>query len=197
MDEILKILNEYEALTAAKKNVLKEEIKKADKRRGYERLRKAILEGNEENEEKIKTDEEITAETKSILKELISSIDEINKAGVSDVEFVYKRGKRGSYKIKREIGRTETVITVESSVKAVLSYTVCSYRKETAREVNILQPSKSTVQLQNEIIKAAKNFFDENADDISNSIMKITGSTIKPINNIKQFIKPSKKDYFL
>lgn len=197
MDEILKILNEYEALTAAKKTMLKEEIKKADKRRGYERLRKAILEGNEENEEKTKTDEEITAETKSILKELISSIDEINKAGVSGVEFVYKKEKRGSYKIKREIGRIETVITVENSIKAVLSYTVCSYRKETAREVNILQPSKSTVQLQNEIIKAAKNFFDENADGISNSIMKITGSTIKPVNNIKQFIKPSKKDYFL
>lgn len=197
MDEILKILNEYEALTAAKKTMLKEEIKKADKRRGYERLRKAILEGNEENEEKTKTDEEITAETKSILKELISSIDEINKAGVSGVEFVYKKEKRGSYKIKREIGRIETVITVENSIKAVLSYTVCSYRKETAREVNILQPSKSTVQLQNEIIKAAKNFFDENADGISNSIMKITGSTIKPVNNIKQFLKPSKKDYFL
>ncbi len=197
MDEILKILNEYEALTAAKKTMLKEEIKKADKRRGYERLRKAILEGNEENEEKTKTDEEITAETKSILKELISSIDEINKAGVSGVEFVYRKEKRGSYKIKREIGKTETVITVESSIKAVLSYTVCSYRKEIAREVNILQPSKSTVQLQNEIIKAAKNFFDENADGISDSIMKITGSTIKPINNIKQFIKPSKKDYFL
>lgn len=197
MDEILKILNEYEALTAAKKNMLKEEIKKADKRRGYERLRKAILEGNEENEEKTKTDEEITAETKSILKELISGIDEINKAGVSGVEFVYRKEKRGSYKIKREIGRTETVITVENSVKAVLSYTVCSYRKEIAREVNILQPSKSTVQLQNEIIKAAKNFFDENADSISDSIMKMTGSTIKPINNIKQFIKPSKKDYFL
>lgn len=194
MDEILKILNEYEALTATKKTMLKEEIKKADKRRGYERLRKAILEDSKEN---IKTDEEITTETKSILKELISSIDEINKAGVSGVEFVYRKEKRGSYKIKREIGRTETVITVESNVKAVLSYTVCSYRKETAREVNILQPSKSTVQLQNEIIKAAKNFFDENADDISDSIMKITGCTIKPVNNIKQFLKPSKKDHFL